>query len=108
MVRGVVRGEGGGEGEGEGEGGLEGRLPVVTFLHREIESSDIVEWLEGRCGVIVRCGRFLSDQCVNLKLKELGVKGWEGVEPVRISLSAYTCLEEVKACCDGLERMPGW
>ena len=96
------------EGEGEGEGGLEGRLPVVTFLHREIESSDIVEWLEGRCGVIVRCGRFLSDQCVNLKLKELGVKGWEGVEPVRISLSAYTCLEEVKACCDGLERMPGW
>ena len=43
-----------------------------------------------------------------MKLKELGVKGWEGVEPVRISLSAYTCLEEVKACCDGLERMPGW
>ena len=89
------------------------KLPVFSFTHRLIPSSDIVE----KCaavGIVCRQSTFLSTAALQdafgfgagcLHSKDL-LCGCEGV--VRISLAHYNTIEEVNQLIETLESLPNW
>lgn len=87
---------------GSGEEDASTRIPVVSFVHREIPSSQIAK----ACsigGVICRNGTFLSSERLQ---KKHNVDATEGV--VRFSLVHYNTISEVKYALSVLESIPNW
>jgi selenocysteine lyase/cysteine desulfurase len=77
-------------------------LPIVSFLHRDIPSSQIVSACR-ECGVICRNGTFLSTKAFRDKHN---IDDIEGV--VRFSLAHYNTMSEVHRALRVLQSIPGW
>ena len=78
------------------------RLPVVSFVHSEISSSEVVAKCRA-AGVVCRSGTFLGAEQL---FRELGVDSKIGV--VRLSLLHYNTVAEVKYAMKVLGSIPGW
>lgn len=78
------------------------RLPIVSFVHRDLLSSTIFNFCEEH-GIVCRHGEFL---CTDHMAHDLGFGGYEGA--VRVSLAHYNTVEEVRRLCTTLYTMPGW
>jgi selenocysteine lyase/cysteine desulfurase len=77
-------------------------LPIVSFLHQDIPSSQIVS-VCSKGGVICRNGTFLS---TNAFRDKHNIDDVEGV--VRFSLAHYNTLSEVRYVLRLLRSIPGW
>ena len=78
------------------------RLPVVSFVHKTVEASTIVETCS-RNGIACRHGSFLSNPYL---LKDFAVSSAEGV--VRLSLAHYNTCYEIETVESILHSIPGW
>ena len=78
------------------------RLPVVSFVHKTLKASSIVD-ICSKQGVACRHGTFLSNPYL---LKDFGVSSAEGV--VRLSLAHYNTKDEIKTVESILHSIAGW
>jgi selenocysteine lyase/cysteine desulfurase len=78
------------------------RIPVYSFVHRDIAPCRIVDACHEK-GIVCRSGTFLSS---TLFQQEYSVCRKEGV--VRISLAHYSTVAEVQQLVNALEAIPGW
>ncbi len=72
------------------------RVSTISFIHKKIKSSEIVEKVNS-FGIGIRFGDFYAKKLV----KDLGLKKYDGV--VRISLVHYNTIKEVHALVKALE-----
>jgi len=78
------------------------RIPVVSFVHQNIPSSQIVQACSNG-GVICRNGTFLSSERLQTKHSINAAEGF-----VRFSLAHYNTISEVKYAISVLESIPNW
>jgi len=89
-----------------------GRIPLVSFVHERIDSSQIARvCLEG--GIICRAGTFLATErlleeqhIICMEDKSLGSKNISGV--VRLSFAHYNTLEDAQRVISALKSIEGW
>ena len=77
------------------------RLPILSFIHRNISSMEIVRFCRVN-HIKLRNGYFLSEKL----LRSRGVDADDGV--VRISLSHYNTVSEINRCIRILQKMDNW
>jgi len=77
------------------------RLPIVSFIHRNLSSMEIVRFCRAN-HIKLRNGYFLSEKL----LRSRGVDIDDGV--VRISLSHYNTVSEINRCIRILKKMDNW
>lgn len=82
--------------------GAVGRLPLISFTHREVSSQCIVDACE-KAGVACRNGTFLS--CSQFQ-EQYHINPIDGV--VRVSLVHYNTPEDAERLEKVLESIPGW
>ena len=81
-------------------GGHLQRIPIVSFIHANISSRDIVQHCRYH-GIICRACKFLS----TMRLQdELQIND----EIIRLSLAHYNSLDEINECIRVLEMIEGW
>ena len=80
------------------------RLPLVSFVHCDITSMDIVKYCRAR-GIACRASTFLSTERLQRTLR-FGTPSDD--VPVRISLAHYNTGGEVQRLFETLESIPGW
>ena len=78
------------------------RLPVVSFVHKTVPATTIVE-ICAKNGIVCRHGTFLTNPHL---LKDFGVLSSAGV--VRMSLAHYNTCEEIETVESVLHSIPGW
>jgi selenocysteine lyase/cysteine desulfurase len=78
------------------------RIPIASFVHETIPSSDIVEHCRNH-GVVCRSCKFLSTD----KLwDEMNLTQYDGV--VRFSLAHYNSVSDITRTIDVLEMLDKW
>ena len=74
------------------------RVPTISFIHKKMKSSEIVEKVDP-FGIGIRFGDFYAKQLIN----DLGLKKYDGV--IRVSLVHYNTMKEVHALVKALEKV---
>ena len=82
------------------------KLPVFSFIHRLIPSSDIVRACND-AGIVCRQGTFLSTAALQ-KAFGYGAESYRKEGVVRVSLAHYNTTIEVKRLMEKLESLPNW
>jgi selenocysteine lyase/cysteine desulfurase len=82
------------------------KLPVFSFVHRLIPSSDIVRACND-AGIVCRQGTFLSTAALQ-KAFGYGAESYRKEGVVRVSLAHYNTTIEVKRLMEKLESLPNW
>jgi len=80
----------------------EQRIPIVTFVHEVIPSSQIVEHCRDH-GVVCRACKFLSS---NKLWDEMNLTQYDGV--VRFSFAHYNNISDIKRTINVLEMLEEW
>ena len=82
------------------------KLPVFSFIHRLIPSSEIVRACND-AGIVCRQGTFLSTAALQ-KAFGFGPESCREEGVVRVSLAHYNTTAEVNRLMDTLESLPSW
>jgi len=74
------------------------RVPTISFIHKKLKSSEIVESVDPH-GIGIRFGDFYAKKLIT----DLGLKKYDGV--VRVSLVHYNTMKEVKDLISVFEKI---
>lgn len=74
------------------------RVPTISFIHKKLKSSEIVERVDPH-GIGIRFGDFYAKKLI----KDLGLKKYDGV--VRVSLVHYNTMKEVHQLVKAFEKI---
>ncbi len=74
------------------------RVPTISFIHKKLKSSDIVEQVDPH-GIGIRFGDFYAKKLIT----DLGLKKYDGV--VRVSLVHYNTMKEVRSLVKIFEKI---
>ena len=74
------------------------RVPTISFIHKKLKSSDIVEKVDPH-GIGIRFGDFYAKKLI----QDLGLEKYDGV--VRVSLVHYNTMKEVNSLVKVLSKI---
>ena len=83
---------------GEETASKESRVPTISFIHKGMKSSEIVEKVD-EYGIGIRFGDFYAKKII----QDLGLEPYDGV--VRVSMVHYNTLEEVEQLIKALDTI---
>uniref|UniRef100_A0A7S3Q7M5 Aminotransferase class V domain-containing protein n=1 Tax=Chaetoceros debilis TaxID=122233 RepID=A0A7S3Q7M5_9STRA len=93
--------------EDDNDADVTSTIPVLSFIHTQISSHDIVQWCLQH-GLIIRCGYFLSTALLRAEFDTHNQYMEERGGVVRVSLCHYNNMEDAKAIIHILGTMNGW